>query len=110
VWGVTRRLLSARPMAALLILVGCGGIRFQARLFALERQRVGQSNRLRTVIVGAGDIGVALALELNGRALADSTVVGFVDDDTQLTGRSLRGIAVLGVTHDLEEICRNLAV
>src|SRR5437016_527600 len=111
VWGsVTLPLLSAPPIAALLILVGCGGIRFQARLFALERQRVGRANRLRTVIVGAGDIGVALALELNGRALADSTVVGFVDDDAQLTGRSLRGISVLGVTHDLEEICRNLGI
>src|SRR5207244_12002099 len=72
--------LPISPIAALLILVGCGGIRFQARLFALERQRVGRSNRLRTVIVGAGDLGVALALELNGRALADSTVVGFVED------------------------------
>src|SRR5438876_1655455 len=107
---VTLPLLSAPPIAALLILVGCGGIRFQARLFALERQRVGRSNRLRTVIVGAGDLGVALALELNGRALADSTVVGFVDDDAQLTGRSLRGIAVLGVTHELEEICRKLNI
>src|SRR5207245_4068912 len=47
---------------------------------------------------------------LNGRALADSTVVGFVDDDAQLTGRSLRGISVLGITHDLEEICRNLGI
>jgi FlaA1/EpsC-like NDP-sugar epimerase/dTDP-4-amino-4,6-dideoxygalactose transaminase len=108
--GVSLPLLSAPPIAALLILVGCGGIRFQARLFALERQRAGRPNRMRTVIVGAGDIGVALALELNGRALADSTVVGFVDDDSQLTGRSLSGIAVLGVTQDLHEICRELSI
>ena len=32
---MTLPLLSAPPVAALLILLGCGGIRFQARLFAL---------------------------------------------------------------------------
>ncbi|MGH9025872.1 MAG: hypothetical protein ACRDWD_07135, partial [Acidimicrobiia bacterium] len=32
--------LSAPPIAALLMLLGCGGIRFQARLFALERRRI----------------------------------------------------------------------
>ena len=107
---VTLPLLSAPPIAALLILIGCGGVRFQARLFALERQRVAGTNRRRTVIVGAGDVGVSLALELNGRALGDSTVVGFVDDDAQLTGRSLRGIAVLGVTQDLERICQDQSI
>ena len=50
---MTLPLLSAPPVAALLILLGCGGIRFQARLFALERQRDGRSTRLRTLIVGA---------------------------------------------------------
>jgi FlaA1/EpsC-like NDP-sugar epimerase/dTDP-4-amino-4,6-dideoxygalactose transaminase len=107
---VSLPLLSAPPIAALLILIGCGGIRFQARLFALERQRVDGSKRTRTVIIGAGDIGVALALELNGRALGDCTVVGFVDDDSGLVGRSLRGFAVLGGTEDLEAICRDQEV
>ena len=40
---MTLPLLTAPPVAALLILLGCGGIRFQARLFALERQRDGRS-------------------------------------------------------------------
>ncbi|MDQ1433290.1 MAG: hypothetical protein QOF59_106, partial [Actinomycetota bacterium] len=106
----TLPLLSAPPIAALLILIGCGGIRFQARLFALERQRVGGSNRTRTAIIGAGDVGVALANELNGRTLGDATVVGFFDDDPQLIGRSLRGIEVLGSTHDLESVCRDQSI
>ena len=33
---LTLPLLTAPPVAALLILVGCGGVRFQSRLFALE--------------------------------------------------------------------------
>ena len=68
--------LTAPPVAALLILLGCGGIRFQARLFALERQRDGKTTRLRTLIVGATDAGVALALELEGRAFGDSLEIG----------------------------------
>ena len=99
---MTLPLLTAPPVAALLILLGCGGIRFQARLFALERQRDGKSTRLRTLIVGATDAGVALALELEGRTFGDSVVVGFVDDDAQLVGRSVRALRVLGTTDDLE--------
>ncbi len=101
----TLPLLSAPPIAALLMLLGCGGIRFQARLFALERQRDGRSARLRTLIVGATDVGVALALELERRAFSDATVVGFVDDDPQLVGRSVRGLRVVGTTDEIERVC-----
>lgn len=103
---MTLPLLSAPPVAALLILLGCGGIRFQARLFALERQRDGRSTRVRTLIVGATDAGVALALELERRTFSDSVVVGFVDDDVQLVGRSVRALRILGTTNDIEIVCR----
>ena len=64
---------------------------------------------MRTLIVGASDAGVALALELEGRTFGDSIVVGFVDDDVQLVGRSVRALRVLGTTHDLEAVCRTRA-
>jgi FlaA1/EpsC-like NDP-sugar epimerase/dTDP-4-amino-4,6-dideoxygalactose transaminase len=105
VQNTTLPLLTAPPVAALLILLGCGGIRFQARLFALERQRDGKTARLRTLIVGATDAGVALALELEARTFGDSQVVGFVDDNPSLVGRSVRTLRVLGTTHDLESVC-----
>ena len=70
------------------MLLGCGGLRFQARLFALERERTGK-NRLRTLIVGAGDSGAGLARELTQRRSTDSLPVGFVDDDRQLFRRSV---------------------
>jgi FlaA1/EpsC-like NDP-sugar epimerase/dTDP-4-amino-4,6-dideoxygalactose transaminase len=105
--SLTLPVLTAPPVAALLILVGCGGVRFQSRLFALERQRTRDAKSVRAVIVGAGSPGAALAYELaqteSGR---DLHVVGFVDDDARLHGRSLRGIPVLGGTGDLEELCR----
>ncbi len=97
-------LLSAPPTAALLMLLGFGGLRFQARLFALERQQ-SHATRLRTLIVGATPQGAALARELSQRPALNSTAVGFVDDDEQLHGRSVRGLRVLGSTHSLEQIC-----
>src|SRR5439155_17948495 len=103
---MTLPLLTAPPVAALLILLGCGGIRFQARLFALERQRDGKTTRLRTLIVGTTDAGVALALELEGRTFGDSLVVGFVDNNPSLVGRSVRALRVLGTIHDLEAVCK----
>jgi FlaA1/EpsC-like NDP-sugar epimerase len=98
--------LTAPPLSAFLALLGCGGVRFQSRLFALERQQARDPGRLRTVIVGAGSAGAALAYELthteSGR---NAKVIGFVDDDLELAGRSVRGIPVLGTVEDLESLC-----
>jgi FlaA1/EpsC-like NDP-sugar epimerase len=108
VTGFQLPLLTAPAVAALLMLLGCGGIRFQSRFFALERQRTTDHRQVRSVIVGAGSAGVALAYELNhtdaGRGVA---VVGFIDDDRGLANRSLRGIPVLGTTLELGQICRH---
>ena len=99
------------PVAALFVLLGCGGIRFQARLFALERQRVGKTDtRLRTLIVGSGSSGAALARELMSGDHADSRVIGFIDDNPELRGRSVRSVRVLGTTDDLEQVCERHSI
>ena len=103
--------LTAPPVAALLILIGTGGVRFQSRLFALERQQSPAAKPVRALIVGAGSPGAALAYELmHTDSPSDVHVVGFVDDDPRLHGRSVRGIRVRGGTDDLEELCRRHAI
>jgi FlaA1/EpsC-like NDP-sugar epimerase len=98
--------VTAPPLAAFLSLLGCGGVRFQSRLFALERQQARDASGLRSVIVGAGTAGAALAYELTHTDAGRPTnVVGFIDDDPELVGRSVRGFTVLGTTDDLESIC-----
>ena len=109
--GTTLPVFTTPPVAALLVLLGCGGIRFQARLFALERQRATKSeNRLRTLIVGSGDPGAALARELTSGLQGDTHVVGFIDDNPELRGRSVRGLRVLGTTDDLEAVCQKHSI
>ncbi|MFP5256361.1 MAG: aminotransferase class I/II-fold pyridoxal phosphate-dependent enzyme [Acidimicrobiia bacterium] len=109
--GVDLPMFTTPAVAALLMLLGCGGVRFQARLFALERQRSRDAGSVRALIVGAGSQGAALAYELSqtdsGR---DVHVVGFVDDDPQLRRRSVRGIPVLGDTTEIEALCEAHAV
>jgi FlaA1/EpsC-like NDP-sugar epimerase len=102
----TTPVLTAPPVAALIMLLGCGGIRFQSRLFALERRRVRSSGSIRTLIVGADHVGAALASELH-RDDGRLEVVGFIDDDANLRGRSVRGRRVLGTTDDIGRICRD---
>ncbi|MEJ7583610.1 MAG: nucleoside-diphosphate sugar epimerase/dehydratase, partial [Acidimicrobiales bacterium] len=104
-------LYTAPPVAVLLMLMGCGGIRFQSRLFALERQRSRDSDGSRALIVGAGSEGATLAYELSHTdAGREVRVVGFVDDDPLLLGRSVRGLRVLGPTSNLDELCRTHAI
>lgn len=109
--GIDLPMFTTPAVAALLMLLGCGGVRFQARLFALERQRSRDAKSVRALIVGAGSPGAALAYELSqtesGR---DVHVVGFLDDDPQLRRRSVRGIPVLGDTTEIEALCEAHAV
>jgi FlaA1/EpsC-like NDP-sugar epimerase len=110
--GTTLPTFTMPPIAALLILLGCGGIRFQARLFALERQSVRRNGHIRTVIVGTNNAGVALARELvhhtNGNR--DLRLVGFVDGNRRFAHRSIQGLPVLGATADLQGICSEHAI
>jgi len=107
----TLPIFTSPPIAALLILLGCGGIRFQARLFALERQNVRGNGHVRTIIVGTDSSGVALARELRADdANGHLRLLGFVDGDRSLSHRSIHGLPVLGATADLEHICREHSV
>ncbi len=101
-------MLVASPIAALLTLVGVGGTRFQSRLYAVERTRESAPERqaVRALIAGAGDSGAALAYELSHCMTDDPVrVVGFVDDDPHLKGRSVRSLPVLGTSSQLHTIC-----
>jgi FlaA1/EpsC-like NDP-sugar epimerase/dTDP-4-amino-4,6-dideoxygalactose transaminase len=108
--GVNVSMLVASPIAALIALIGVGGTRFQSRLYAVERQRTRETmlerQHMRVLIAGAGDSGAALAYELSH---CDSDqpvrVIGFVDDDPRLKGRTVRGLPVLGASSQLDGIC-----
>ena len=82
---------------AILCTVLIGASRFGERAFARAFHVVaGRSAQRRTLLVGAGRAGRSLLREL--REQPDVRVVGFVDDDARLRGRSVLGARVLGGT------------
>ncbi len=61
----------------------------------------------RLLLVGAGEAGLSLLHDLCD---ANVKVVGFLDDDDRLQGRSIGGWRVLGTTHELDSIVKRYAV
>jgi UDP-GlcNAc:undecaprenyl-phosphate/decaprenyl-phosphate GlcNAc-1-phosphate transferase len=87
---------------ALLCCILIGGSRFGERAFAKGLHTLWGRDRRRTLIVGAGRAGRSLLREL--RELPSERVVGFVDDDPRLRGRTLLGTRVVGGTDELPTI------
>jgi sugar transferase (PEP-CTERM system associated) len=60
----------------------------------------------RILIVGSGEIAIQTAREVLGRPDAGYRIVGFVDNDPALLGKSLINPSVIGLTHQLGEIVK----
>ena len=64
----------------------------------------------RILIVGSGPFAVEIARETLGRPDAGFRVVGFVDSDPQLVGKSLINPKVIGLTSELASLVRNKSI
>lgn len=94
---------------AALAFLGLVGARVAVRLDAERRGRTsadGQKDRVRTILIGAGQAGVLVARELANRPDLNLLPVGFVDDDPGKQGQIIQGLEVLGPTSRLGEIAR----
>ncbi|MGB9712309.1 MAG: polysaccharide biosynthesis protein [Dissulfurimicrobium hydrothermale] len=65
---------------------------------------------LRTLIIGAGRAGEALARELLRKDQKIYLPVGFLDDDRLKAGKEILGVRVVGRTRDLAQIVRRLDI
>ena len=81
----------------------CGGLRFSWLLTKSIHTNNNKSQRLKTLIIGAGEAGAFLARDLmrNENELYPS---GFVDDDPNKIGMHVSGLMVLGSTAELKNI------
>src|SRR5215212_6747195 len=78
-------------------------VRLYPRVFyEMSLREVGR--RTRTVIVGTGEAGVALAGHIWRTSAAETQVVGFVSSSHAEVGRHIEGSPVLGVVEDLEDL------
>ncbi len=86
-----------------LVFVGAAGARVAVRV-VLHLHAVNPGDRQRALIVGAGSVGPLLLREIRAHPDLELAVVGFLDDDTALHGRTINGVRVLGGTADLGKI------
>jgi len=93
-----------------LAFLGISGVRILRRLW--HERRTAKSHRMeggrlvRTLLIGAGRAGVAVAKELKSRPDLGLRAVGFIDDDASKIGTEIHGLRVMGASKDLEAVCR----
>ncbi len=116
-------LLYPRPLPVSVILIGNAlatsgfiALRYRGQ-FALGtlrnplRPRQAASPSTRVLIVGAGEAGQMLALQLRRRSQRDRyTVVGFIDDDPRKQGLFIEGCSVLGTRHAIPAVVQQYGV
>ena len=97
--------------AALVVL-----IRHFAKRYFIYLVSAGQNEMMKkAVIVGAGNAGRILALEITN-ALREGkkdfcySLIGFVDDDPNKINEKVNGFYVLGTSYDLKDICEKYGV
>jgi FlaA1/EpsC-like NDP-sugar epimerase len=110
-WFITP--LSVFAMSAVLSFVLLVGVRTLRRLQGEaneRRRRANQGERHRVLLVGAGQAGVMVAREINGRPDLGLQAVGFLDDNPMKVGSQIGGLPVLGTTLQLKEIAERKRV
>lgn len=106
--------LAARQPVSVVVVGGAasmmfsGAVRFQSRLFALNRGGVVAG--MRVAIVGAGESGAMIVRDLRRNPDVGLVPVAVLDDDSRTHGHSLAGVPVLGPVDSLPAVVRELGI
>jgi len=95
---------SVVPIDMVLSIMLVGGARFGVRAYT-ERAR-GDDSQKKTLIIGAGRAGSAIARELRLNPALGYDPLGFVDDNPGKLGIKINGVKVLGHTGDLSHLIK----
>lgn len=97
-----------------LAFLGVTGIRFARRIMVERSRSLGlrppMVERVPTLLLGAGQAGVQIAKEIEGRPDLAIHPVGFLDDDPYKLGTIVHGIRVLGTSSQVEDVTRTYGV
>ena len=97
----------ALALDAVLTLLVLSSSRLGVRYLYARNRRT--ADGVRTIVVGAGSAGQAIAREAASSPRAGFSIVGFVDDDKRKQGLMLNGIRVEGRIDEIPRLARELA-
>lgn len=105
------RQLRPVPLGALLIMsafifIGSASLRSFGRLLAYFQTQSHSPSARNILIVGAGDAGSLLLRDIENQPDLLMRVAGFIDDDTSVANRTIRGVRVLGTVADIPVLVR----
>ena len=98
------------PLAASSGFACCGATSTRCPSALRAEEHADTSQRVPTLLVGAGRAGVLAAREIVGRGDMHLDVKGFVDDDADKQGAVIQGIRVLGTTEALPRLVKELGI
>jgi FlaA1/EpsC-like NDP-sugar epimerase len=96
---------SVIPIDMVLSIMLVGGARFGVRAYT-ERAKKDDGNQKKTLIIGAGRAGSAIARELRLDPALGYYPLGFVDDNPGKLGIKINGVKVLGNTEALNHLIK----
>ena len=94
-------------MEGALSFMGMAGVRFIPRI---RRERARGDVGAATLLIGAGENGLAVVKEAMRHPELDVRPVGFLDDDPHKTGMAVAGLRVLGNLREVTRVVRALGV
>lgn len=100
--------LSIIVMEGAFTFVGMTGARFVPRIIAEHRRPASDQVGERTLLMGAGRGGLAIAREASLHPDLHIMPVGFLDDDRSKTGMEVHGLRVLGTSRDIERVVQEI--
>lgn len=93
-------------ISAIFTFLFCGAIRFSKRIYSQIFRMASSEEKLRTLIVGAGDKGEQFLRSIRLSPESVYLPIGFVDDSPVKQGVAIHGLDVLGKIKDIPKVVR----
>ncbi|KOF55966.1 MULTISPECIES: polysaccharide biosynthesis protein [Clostridium] len=96
----------------MLCIILLGGTRFayRASYESKKNRECISENRIRLLIIGAGDAAATLIKEIKRSKKLNYDIIGLIDDDDEKLGRLIYGVKVVGTRNDIEKFCEENSI
>lgn len=95
-------------LICILLFLGLPASRIVARLYRLALGRTAVKDAIKTIIIGAGDMGKFALDDSRNNPLNKNKIVAFVDDDPNKIGKFFEGVKIYGPIANVQQIIEKM--